>query len=280
MISNESIFDKLSQFDVNMKNMESKITEIKDDSHFSQSTTFINNELSTDKSLNTGVASYKNNNKNVSEINQSRRPDDTNKLRNDNDLYQNDKTKTTLMNLENKLRIELDVVKMKVEQLGTEVLSNRGILDDYHKELRTYNDKIESSDKNNHDSTNRKTSLIDEEVELGIKDKIHLLKAVEKLKYDQSVLKQKLKDLNDNTSKACRSLSFGLESNQKLAIGLLTWSEHVYLSFGIICDKLFMPNNICSRIQASMTSGGSSGDLNLLPFSILSNIDNLFKTIR
>lgn len=60
--------------------------------------------------------------------------------------------------------------------------------------------------------------------------------------------------VNTNVSKACRSLSIGLDDVQKVAVELIHWSDEVHIAFAIISEKLFLSKNLCPRFDPSLRS--------------------------
>jgi hypothetical protein len=64
-------------------------------------------------------------------------------------------------------------------------------------------------------------------------------------------IRNKIKLIDTNTRKVCRSMSSGLNDVQQVAVELLKYSDQIYNSFGIISEKLFLSKNLCPRLASS-----------------------------
>jgi hypothetical protein len=64
-------------------------------------------------------------------------------------------------------------------------------------------------------------------------------------------IRNKMKLIDANTRKVCRSLSSGLNDVQQVAVELLKYSDQIYDSFGIISEKLFLPKNLCPQLNST-----------------------------
>lgn len=73
-------------------------------------------------------------------------------------------------------------------------------------------------------------------------------------------ISKKVNVVSTNVSKACRSLSIGLEDVQKVAVDLINWSDEVHIAFAIISEKLFLSKNLCPRFDPSLRSVTSPHD--------------------
>ena len=62
-------------------------------------------------------------------------------------------------------------------------------------------------------------------------------------------LGKRVKQLGDNTSKACRSLSVGLTDVQQATLFLYAWCDKAHDAFGVLSAQLGMSSNICPRVQ-------------------------------
>jgi hypothetical protein len=67
-------------------------------------------------------------------------------------------------------------------------------------------------------------------------------------------ISKKVNVVSTNVSKACRSLSIGLDDVQKVAVDLINWSDEVHIAFAIISEKLFLSKNLCPRFDPSLRS--------------------------
>lgn len=67
-------------------------------------------------------------------------------------------------------------------------------------------------------------------------------------------ISKKVNVVNTNVSRACRSLSIGLNDVQKVAVDLINWSDEVHIAFAIISEKLFLSKNLCPRLDPSLQS--------------------------
>jgi hypothetical protein len=67
-------------------------------------------------------------------------------------------------------------------------------------------------------------------------------------------ISKKVNVVSTNVSKACRSLSIGLDDVQKVAVDLIHWSDEVHIAFAIISEKLFLSKNLCPRFDPSLRS--------------------------
>lgn len=65
-------------------------------------------------------------------------------------------------------------------------------------------------------------------------------------------ISKKVNVVSTNISKACRSLSIGLNDVQKVAVDLIDWSDEVHIAFAIISEKLFLSKNLCPRLDPSL----------------------------
>ena len=77
-------------------------------------------------------------------------------------------------------------------------------------------------------------------------------------------ISKKINVVSTNVTKACRSLSIGLDDAQKVAVDLINWSDEVHIAFAIISEKLFLSKNLCPRFDPSLRSVTSPLD-NFLP---------------
>lgn len=74
-------------------------------------------------------------------------------------------------------------------------------------------------------------------------------RAVERNKEDIRVLQKKLKKLAENTTRACRSLSGGLNDVQQATLNLYSWSDVAHDAFGKVSHQLGFQVNVCPRAR-------------------------------
>lgn len=79
---------------------------------------------------------------------------------------------------------------------------------------------------------------------------------------DIKTLTRRLKQLGDNTSKACRSLSTGLTDVQQASLYLYAWCDKAHNAFGTLSTHQGLSKNVCPRVQV-YRSGLSIGDVNV-----------------
>lgn len=68
---------------------------------------------------------------------------------------------------------------------------------------------------------------------------------------DNMRIKEKMKFVSANATRACRSLSGGLSDVQQATVELLSWTDQVHTAFGIMSEKLFLMKNICPCLRSS-----------------------------
>lgn len=76
----------------------------------------------------------------------------------------------------------------------------------------------------------------------------------------QSV-QNKLKTLGSSTSRACKSLSVGLNDCQHATLLLYSWADRVYTAFDVVSSRLDFPSNICPRPHVYRPEGLEGGGL-------------------
>ena len=74
----------------------------------------------------------------------------------------------------------------------------------------------------------------------------HDSKTLSKENYNH--LKQKIVELQQNTTKVCRTLSIGLHDVQNISLGLYSWGDNVYNSFGKVTTHIGMNTNPCNKV--------------------------------
>lgn len=84
--------------------------------------------------------------------------------------------------------------------------------------------------------------------------------ALKEQEQDIRTLAKRLKQLGDNTSKACRSLSTGLTDVQQASLHLYAWCDKAHAAFGTLSTHQNLTKNVCPRVQV-YRSGLATGDV-------------------
>lgn len=134
------------------------------------------------------------------------------------------------------------------------------------------NDTGVSGDQNSQQSTQSSEIIKNLHPSPEIIKKLHpSSEIIENLHFDESFyrdlitaettkISDKVSTVSSNISKACRSLSGGLNDVQEVAVELINWSDKVHTAFEVISEKLFLPRNVCPRMESSFHAKNYSSD--------------------
>lgn len=94
------------------------------------------------------------------------------------------------------------------------------------------------------------------------KDFYKLHNKVNDLSVAQIRLKDKMIHVNAKNINTSKSLISGLNDMQEITVDLISWSDQIYTSFGIVSEKLFLSKNICPILESKFNLNNNSSDLN------------------
>ncbi len=150
-------------------------------------------------------------------------------IRDNNNNSRHDRSRSNETNEIDKLRHTLDELTLRVE--GNEdaignILSNNSKKQDSIGKYKNQNFNYRKNDDNVLSADSLRSKEIDDKLQ---------------------ILQSKIKALGSSTSKACKSLSVGMNDNQHAILLLYSWADRVYAAFDAVSTKLDFPSNICPR---------------------------------